>query len=85
MHAANLLIIVYVQYVHTSICTFFILVSHPVMRKGIDSLSDNGGGKRSNNKYSSAEVKVGVGVTAAAAAGVVLVALSIVAICFRQR
>ena len=63
---------------------FFIIVSHPVLRKGIDSSSDNGGGKRSNNRYSSAEVKVGVRVTAAAA-GVVLVALSIVAICFRQR
>ena len=65
---------------------FFIVVCHPVLRKGIDSSLDNGGGKRSNNRYSSAEVKVGVGVTAAAAAaGVVLVALSIVAICFRQR
>ena len=64
---------------------FFIIVSHPVLRKGIDSSSDNGGGKKSNNRYSSAEVKVGVGVTAAAAAGVVLVALSIVAICFRRR
>ena len=84
MHAANLLVIVYVQYVHTSICTIFIIVSHPVLRKGNDCSSDCGGGKKSNNRpLSASEVIAGVGVTAAA--GVVLVALSIVAICFRQR